>query len=159
MNFIKKTVKKAANGIELESLKYERGNLKEDIRKLREKIANYEKKERLKTLLTNANVDILRILSSLSPECNVENALKDEPKDTEDTAHQEQEKPLTYKDCLRISYNSLNSSYDELKNIIEKLEKEVMMGTERYTMDIEKKTSRIATIDEKLSGLREKGVL
>lgn len=43
MNFIKNTVKKASNGIELETLKYERGNLKEDIRNLREKLANNEK--------------------------------------------------------------------------------------------------------------------
>jgi len=158
MNFIKNTVKKASNGIELEALKFERGNLKEDIRKLREKIANHDKKMRLKTILTDADADILRILTTLSPECNVENVFKEDTMDIEKT-ESDQDAAMPYTECLRVSHTTLNSSHVELKRVIEKLEKELMMGTERYHMDIEKKTSRISAIEDKLTVLRGKGVL
>lgn len=157
MNFIKNTVKKASNGIELEALKFERGNLKEDIRKLREKIANHDKKLRLKTILTDASADILRILTTLSPECNVENVFKEDTIGTEKA--EDDQSTMPYTECLRVSHTTLNSSHVELKRVIEKLEKELMMGTERYHMDIEKKTSRISAIDDKLTVLRGKGVL
>jgi hypothetical protein len=157
MNFLKNTVKKAANGVELETLKFERGNLKEDIRKLREKIAIHDKKYILKTTLSDASTDILRILTTLSPECSVENVFKEDTIKSEKSDHDQT--TMSYTECLRISHKSLNSSYDELKNIIEKLEKELIMGTERYIMDIDQKTARISVIDDKLSVLRGKGVL
>lgn len=90
------------------------------------------------------------VLRRCPPECNKANAF---------VVNAEEDVVDKYAEYLRVSHASLTHTYDELKSIIEKLEKELMLGTERYTMDIDEKTARIAEIDHRLSVLRGKGVL
>lgn len=155
MNFLKNTVKKASNGIELEVLKHERGTLNSDIKNLREKIAILDKKTKLKENLMQTMTYLRQTLADLSPECSLENVFCQE-QDIPQTPENEQ---MSYKECLRISHSSLNDSYEKVKTVVESLDKEMMNGISKYELDIEKKTLRITEIENRLRVLREKGVL
>jgi hypothetical protein len=160
MNFLKKTANKISNGIELESLKYERGNLKNQIRRLQAKIESYNQTLELKSQLQmlidvlTHNVETPIILAGAR--ANTSSEKRQQTDGDSDDGVPDEEDLDSFDNIQKKSYTIVKSSHDEIKTIIEKLNIILVPGVDKHNAEIDKKKQRIEEINKKLSALRAK---
>lgn len=161
MNFLKKTANKISNGIELENLKYERGNLKNQIRTLQAKIESYNQTLELKSQLQmlidvlTHNVETPIIVAGARARTPSEKRQQQTDDDSDDDVPDEEDLD-SFDNIQKKSYTVVKSSHDEIKMIIEKLNIILVPGIDKHSADIDKKKQRIEDINKKLTALRAK---
>jgi hypothetical protein len=183
MNFLKNVVNKASSGIELERLKYERGNLKKEIRHLEAKISSWNQQTELKRTLvegldkinqTFEQVTIMCASNNLITTANTSNsattstantstattstasATSTNPDNESDDGVEDSADPDSFENIQKASYQSLQSHRDDIKNIIDKLTIILASGVDKIQSDIDKKKKRIEDINKRLSVIRSK---
>jgi hypothetical protein len=158
MNFLKKTANQISNGIELETLKLERGNLKNQIKNIEHKIEDHNKtnelKNHLELLLSQLKQSMeTPIILSGSIVTGSTNSIKD---DDSDDGVEYVDDPDGFASIQKKAYISIKSNYDEMQTIIEKLNIILAIGIDKYNAEIDKKRHRIEEINKRLSKLRGK---
>jgi hypothetical protein len=177
MNFLKNVVNKASSGIELERLKYERGNLKKEIRHLEAKISSWNQQTELKRTLvegldkinqTFEQVTIMCASNNLITTANTSNsattstasasasASSNNPDNESDDGVEDSADPDSFENIQKASYQSLQSHRDDIKNIVDKLTIMLASGVDKIQSDIDKKKKRIEDINKRLSVIRSK---
>ncbi len=179
MNFLKNVVNKASSGIELERLKYERGNLKKEIRHLEAKISSWNQQTELKRTLvegldkinqTFEQVTIMCASNNLITTANTSNsattstpsasasatATSTNPDNESDDGVEDSVDPDSFENIQKASYQSLQSHRDDIKNIVDKLTIMLASGVDKIQSDIDKKKKRIEDINKRLSVIRSK---
>lgn len=159
MNFLKKTANKISNGIELETLKFERGNLKNQIRHLEDKINTYhqtiELKTHLQTLIDtlNTTVNVPVIIAGATSSVSGKNKKNDN--DSDDGVDDEED-PDSFENIQKKTYYTVKTAHQNVSEIVEKLNHINAVGIDKYNADIDKKRHRIEEINKKLTVLRGK---
>lgn len=164
MDFLKKTANKLSSGIELEKLKFERGNLKRQIRHLEVKISTHNQQMELKRTLVEGLEKVNQTFEAVTIMCasnNVISASGTKPQNTNtdadsDDGVEDTEDPDSFENIQKASYASLQSHKDEVKQIIDKLTIMLASGVDKHNAEIEKKKKRIEEINKRLSILRAK---
>jgi len=158
MNFLKKTANKISSGIELETLKFERGNLKNQIRHLEEKINTYhqtiELKTHLQTLFEALNATVHTPVIIAGATTTVSNK-KTQDNDSDDGVDDEED-PDSFENIQKKTYNTVKTAHENVREIVEKLNHINAVGIDKYNADIDKKKHRIEEINKKLAVLRGK---
>ncbi len=173
MNFLKKAVNSAKNGIELETLKYERGNLKKQIKHLETKISTYHQQTELKKTLVEGLEKIDQTFEQVSTMCNLNNVntttnnqttqpsakansgANDQDEDS-DNGVEDIEDPDSFENIQKASHTLLKSHRDEFRIIVDKLNIMISTGVDKYQAEIDKKRKRIEEINKRLSVIRSK---
>jgi len=157
MNFLKKTANQISNGIELETLKFERGNLKNQIKNIERKIEDHNKtnelKNHLELLLTSLKQSMETPIILSGSVVTASNSIKD---DDSDDGVEYVDDPDGFASIQKKAYVSIKSNYDEMQTSIEKLNIILAIGVDKYNAEIDKKRQRIEEINKRLSKLRGK---
>lgn len=167
MNFIKKAVNKATSGIELETLKLERGNLKRQIKHLEDKIKTYHQQKELQKTMIEGLDKINQTFEQVTIMCSSNNVVTTQTTPTttsistntdvdSDDGVEDIEDPDSFENIQKASHSILQAHKNEVKNIVDKLTIMVASGIEKHQADIDKKNKRIEEINKRLSILRSK---